>query len=301
MEKLRFYKEEFPDVDDLVMVRVGENSELGYTVYLLEYADLEGFVPLTEIVKWRVKKKKILSKGNIVPLVVIDVNRDKKHINLSKKKVRDDEVPRFEQKFKYATSLNKLMNEVVRMYGAYTLKRSSEDPTKALENDPSKDDICDKTLWKFFEDTDDYEQVYDTVLKAPKDFLDDLSPEFSELASDNIQKRIIKTWCSIEAEFFLMVISDEGVDVIKDILKDSAQKGQLYETRLKINSPKYTLCIKGVDAEYCSNKIGDILEQIKERVEGKGQMRIISSNTVTKEASYDLKFLSKKNLENFSF
>lgn len=50
-----FYEHKVPEVDELVMARVNSIDEMGVLCQLLEYNNLEGFLPLSELSRKRMR------------------------------------------------------------------------------------------------------------------------------------------------------------------------------------------------------------------------------------------------------
>lgn len=53
--KCRMYSNQFPEVDDLVMVHVKSVAEMGAYVSLLEYNNIEGMILLSELSRRRIR------------------------------------------------------------------------------------------------------------------------------------------------------------------------------------------------------------------------------------------------------
>ena len=45
----RFYEQEYPEVDDVVMVKVSSIADMGAYVHLLEYNNIESMILLSEL------------------------------------------------------------------------------------------------------------------------------------------------------------------------------------------------------------------------------------------------------------
>lgn len=85
----RFYKEKYPEVDDVVMVIVRSIAEMGAYVHLLEYNNIEGMILLSELSRRRIRSiNKLIRVGKTEPVVVIRVDKEKgiiKRLNKKKK------------------------------------------------------------------------------------------------------------------------------------------------------------------------------------------------------------------------
>ena len=74
----RFYKNKFPEVEDVVMVNVRSIAEMGAYGRLLEYNDIEGMILLSELSRRRIRSiNKLIRVGRSECVVVIRVDKDK--------------------------------------------------------------------------------------------------------------------------------------------------------------------------------------------------------------------------------
>ena len=74
----RFYKNKFPEVEDVVMVNVKSIAEMGAYGRLLEYNDIEGMILLSELSRRRIRSiNKLIRVGRSECVVVIRVDKDK--------------------------------------------------------------------------------------------------------------------------------------------------------------------------------------------------------------------------------
>lgn len=80
---------------------------------LLEYEKMEGLILTTEVTKKRVKLvNKFLKIGKQETMVVIRVDKDKRYIDLSKKKVQPEEAVQCEKHFKKAKMVHIILKNV---------------------------------------------------------------------------------------------------------------------------------------------------------------------------------------------
>jgi translation initiation factor 2 subunit 1 len=84
----RLYRKDFPDEGDLVITKIEKVHENGADVRLLEYDGLEGLIPPTEVTQKRIKSiSKFIKVGKQETMMVIRLDKEKRYIDLSKKKV----------------------------------------------------------------------------------------------------------------------------------------------------------------------------------------------------------------------
>lgn len=74
----RFYEQEFPDLEDVVVVNVRSIAEMGAYVQLLEYNNIEGMILLSELSRRRIRSvNKLLRVGRNECVMVIRVDKSK--------------------------------------------------------------------------------------------------------------------------------------------------------------------------------------------------------------------------------
>ncbi len=72
------YENRFPEVDDLVMVKVKQVAEMGAYVHLLEYNNIEGMILLSELSRRRIRSiQKLIRVGRNEVVVVMRVDKEK--------------------------------------------------------------------------------------------------------------------------------------------------------------------------------------------------------------------------------
>ena len=74
----RMYEQEFPDIDEPVMVKVRSVAEMGAYVSLLEYNNIEGMILLSELSRRRIRSiPKLIRVGRNEVVVVLRVDEEK--------------------------------------------------------------------------------------------------------------------------------------------------------------------------------------------------------------------------------
>lgn len=92
-----------------MVTKIHEN---GAYVVLLEYEHMEGLILSTEVTKKRVKSvNKFLKIGKQETMMVIRVDRDKRYIDLSKKKVQPEEANTTEKFFKKSKMVHNILKQ----------------------------------------------------------------------------------------------------------------------------------------------------------------------------------------------
>jgi translation initiation factor 2 subunit 1 len=133
----RFYKQKFPELEDVVMVNVKSIAEMGAYVMLLEYNNIEGMILLSELSRRRIRSiNKLVRVGRNECVVVIRVDTDKGYIDLSKRRVSPEDIQRCEEKYNKAKTVNSILRRV-----AENLEYTNE----------QLEDLYERTAWKLEE------------------------------------------------------------------------------------------------------------------------------------------------------
>merc|ERR1712055_1099947 len=130
----RFYEQKYPEVDDVVMVNVRSIADMGAYVHLLEYNNIEGMILLSELSRRRIRSiNKMVRVGKDEIVSVLRVDKDKGYIDLSKRRVNDEDKKKCENRYEKAKHVNSILRHV-----ADTLDYNS---AEELE------DLFQKTAW----------------------------------------------------------------------------------------------------------------------------------------------------------
>ena len=109
----RYYEEQFPDIESVVMVNVRTIADMGAYVSLLEYNNIEGMILLSELSRRRIRSiHKLIRVGRSEVVMVLRVDRDKGYIDLSKRRVSPEDVARAEERFTKAKAVHGVLRHV---------------------------------------------------------------------------------------------------------------------------------------------------------------------------------------------
>eukprot|EP00811_Abedinium_folium_P000223 NODE_10202_length_1369_cov_6.494364.p1 GENE.NODE_10202_length_1369_cov_6.494364~~NODE_10202_length_1369_cov_6.494364.p1 ORF type:complete len:368 (-),score=115.65 NODE_10202_length_1369_cov_6.494364:266-1297(-) len=129
----RFYENEFPELEDRVVVQVKRIVDMGAYVSLLEYNGREGMLLLSELSKRRIRSvAKLLKVGRTEICMVLRVDEDKGYIDLSKRRVAPDEAAAKDEVFAKAKAVHGIMRHV------------------GLLNNVGVDVMCAKMSWPLY-------------------------------------------------------------------------------------------------------------------------------------------------------
>jgi translation initiation factor 2 subunit 1 len=124
----RFYENQFPAIDELVVVQVRQIAEMGAYVKLLEYDNIEGMILLSELSRRRIRSiNKLIRVGRNEVVVVLRVDQEKgKHslfrgrggswhagyIDLSKRRVSPEDVVKADERYNKAKAVHSILIHV---------------------------------------------------------------------------------------------------------------------------------------------------------------------------------------------
>lgn len=114
----RFYENQYPEPEEVVMVNVTNISDMGAYVTLLEYDDIEGMILLSELSRRRIRSINKLVRVNRTEIVmVIRVDKEKGYIDLSKRRVDPEDVIKCEERYNKAKAVHSVLRHVAEVKG----------------------------------------------------------------------------------------------------------------------------------------------------------------------------------------
>jgi len=171
----RFYRNEWPEREDLVVVEIRDVNEDGAYVKLLEYNDREGLILASNTTRKRVKNvKKLLRLGCQDYMQVISIDKEGGFIDLSKRTVQPSDI----EVKKIYFDKSKVVHLILRLT-AFTLQ------CKVIE-------LYEAFAWDLY---DKFEHAYDALrlcLTDPDIVFSkiDITPEQKAALLANIQKKM---------------------------------------------------------------------------------------------------------------
>jgi len=210
---VRFYKEVFPDADDAVIATVTEIGEMGAYVKLLEYNNIPGMILLSELSRRRIRSiNKLVRVGRDECAVVVRVDKDKGYIDLSKRRLSEDEKRKCENRYEKAKHVNSIVTYAAELAGITT----NEDLEEFME----------KTAWyfdvKYKRAEEPHRPSYNKFKECVdnEDVLDELDITAEQKAAlvKTIRQRLTPQPKKLRAEIEVTCYEYEGVDAIKAAL-----------------------------------------------------------------------------------
>ncbi|KAJ3649160.1 hypothetical protein Zmor_020916 [Zophobas morio] len=256
----RFYREKFPEVEDVVMVNVLSIAEMGAYVRLLEYNNTEGMILLSELSRRRIRSiNKLIRVGKTEPVVVIRVDTDKGYIDLSKRRVSAEDVEKCTERFAKAKAVNSILRHVAEL-----LK---------FESDEQLEELYQKTAWNFEEKYKKSKaSAYDFFKQAVLDpsILDEcqLDEKTKEVLLSNIKRKLTSQAVKIRADIECACYGYEGIDAVKTALKAGLSLSS-EELPIKINliaPPLYVMTTSTPEKQDGLKILNDAIEKIQKTI-----------------------------------
>ena len=177
----RMYENQFPEIDEVVMVQVRSIAEMGAYVSLLEYNNIEGMILLSELSRRRIRSiNKLIRVGKQEVCMVLRVDKEKGYIDLSKRRVSPEDVQKCDERFQRSKAVHSILRHVsevcsVEMEGLYT-----------------------QTAWPLYQKYGHAYEAFRAAITDPDSIFNEetmpgLAPELRASMLDNITKRLTPT------------------------------------------------------------------------------------------------------------
>ncbi len=243
---------EYPEEGEFVIATVKNIHPYGAFLKLDEYPGKEGFMHISEVASTWVKNvRDFIKEGQKVVAKVIRVDPSKGHIDLSLKRVNQQQRKAKLQEYKRAQKAENLLR-----MAAESIGRSFEDAWREV--------------WVPLEE--EYGEVYAAFEEAAQGGIevlkDKLSDEWLEALKPIIESYVEVPRVTINAEFEITVPTPNGMDVIKEALikaRDRANEEEDIDVRFTYQgAPRYRIDITAPDYY----KAEEVLEAIADEILG---------------------------------
>lgn len=211
-KECRMYEKEYPEIGDILVARVNKMIDMGAYCSLLEYNNLEGMLLHSELQRKRIRSiKSVIRPGRTEYVQVLRVNREKGYIDLSRKRVTQEDLPAVKERYNKAKASHSIIKQVARLSrGKYTMLQLYE-----LFGWPMARKFkftIDGFKWAM----ENWEECLKEFPEIPLDCRDNLKK--------NIENRLKPQEVTVRATIDVTCFSSEGVDAIKAALKAGLQE-----------------------------------------------------------------------------
>ncbi|AIF69108.1 translation initiation factor IF-2 [Palaeococcus pacificus DY20341] len=241
---------EYPEEGEFVIATVKNIQNYGAFLSLDEYPGKEGFMHISEVAPtWVRNIRDYIKEGQKIVAKVIRVDPSRGHIDLSLKRVNQQQRKAKIQEYKRAQKAEKLLEMVAERIG------------KDFEN-------AWKEVWVPLEE--EYGEVYaafEDAAQNGKEVLEDLIPkEWLDPLYEVIASYVEVPRVTIDAELEITVPTPNGVEVIREALIRARNRiNEIEEVDAKITyvgSPRYRIDITAPDYVTAEKAMEDIASEI---------------------------------------
>ncbi|KAH9623786.1 hypothetical protein KSS87_015813 [Heliosperma pusillum] len=225
----RMYEARYPEVDMAVMIQVKNIADMGAYVSLLEYNNIEGMILFSELSRRRIRSVNSLIKvGRIEPVMVLRVDKDKGYIDLSKRRVSEEDIAHCEERYNKSKLVHSIMRHVAETtstdleelyvrfgWPLYRKFGHAFEAFKTVVTDP--DSILDQLTYEVKKIGPDGQEVTE-VLPA-------VTPEIKDALVKNVKRRMTPQPLKIRADIELKCFQFDGVLHIKDAMRKAEAAG----------------------------------------------------------------------------
>ncbi|KAJ2377020.1 hypothetical protein IW150_001628 [Coemansia sp. RSA 2607] len=267
----RFYEAEFPEIDDVVMVRIKSIKEMGAYVQLEEYGNIEGMIPVAELSRRRIRSvQSLIRVGRHEPVSVFRVDKSKGYIDLSKSRVNHDEAEACRVKFEKSKHVHLIITSLARK----------------LETTP--EELYKQFGWPLYKQ---YGHAYDAFKAAIADpeavfgpF--NLDPKTKEELVAIISHDLRPQRSKLRADIEVTCTEYQGIEAIRKALT-AGEAVSTEETPIKIRliaPPQYTMSTTSIDKAADLQLMEKAIEEVRKViVEEGGSLKVVMGPKVVSE------------------
>lgn len=260
-----------PKVDDIFLVKIKKTSDLGVNVNIIDYSNLEGFIPLNQLVKNLRKNKKVIRVGNVFPAIVTSTDNDT--ITLSKRYVSEEAGLAAENEKKIRYSLKVLGCTI------YTLIKQYYNQNIITFNF-TPEDVLNNTVWRVIDEffvnkennllsqinKEDLDQLtenidlnfFNIVLNNTNILFNNfISKDVIEYVNSELSNYITKTKMQGGCEITLKSLTT--LKNIKEVLSPYSDKVKI----LFLTPGQYQFSLEDYEFNFIKTKLNEFLEELK--------------------------------------
>ncbi|KAK4436483.1 Eukaryotic translation initiation factor 2 subunit alpha [Sesamum alatum] len=277
----RMYEAKYPEVDMAVMIQVKSMADSGAYVSLLEYNNIEGMILFSELSRRRIRSISSLIKvGRIEPVMVLRVDKEKGYIDLSKRRVSEEDIQACEERFNKSKLVHSIMRHVAEtmnidledlyIHVGWPLYRKyghAFEAFKLIVNDP--DSVLDSLTREVKENGPDGQEVTKVVPA--------LSEEVKDALVRNIRRRMTPQPLKIRADIEMKCFQFDGVLHIKEAMRKAEAAGNTdCPVKIKLVAPPaYVLNTQTLDKEQGIAILNQAIEACTQEIEShKGKLTV---------------------------
>jgi translation initiation factor 2 subunit 1 len=254
----RFYENQYPEIEEVVMVNVRNIAEMGAYVTLLEYNNIEGMILLSELSRRRIRSvNKLIRVNRNEVVMVLRVDKEKGYIDLSKRRVSPEDIQKCEDRFNKAKAVHRVLRQVA-------------DQKKLVLKT-----LYQQVGWPLYKKYGHCYDAFKLVLTDQEDVFSELpnvDPETKDTLVDYIKKRLAPQPIKVRSDVEVTCFTYEGIDAVRDSLMAGQAVGTP-EAPIKIKliaPPMYVITTMTLDKDLGVALLKKALELVTEQILAKG-------------------------------
>lgn len=265
LKKFRMYENEFPEIDEVVMVQVRSIADMGAYVSLLEYNNIEGMILLSEVSRRRIRSiNKLIRVGKQEVCMVLRVDQEKGYIDLSKRRVSAEDIQQCDERFQRSKAVHSIVRHV------------------AETQNCEMEDLYQKTAWPLYRKYGHAYEAFRLAITDPDSIFNEetmpgLASPLREAMLQDIAKRLTPTAVKIRSDIEVTCFHYEGINAIKRALLKGASKGS-EEVPIKIKllaPPLYVMTCSAYDKNLGVELLKEAIEVMKQEIQAaKGELQV---------------------------
>ncbi|VFQ72808.1 unnamed protein product [Cuscuta campestris] len=286
----RMYEAKYPEVDQAVMIQVKSMADSGAYVSLLEYNNIEGMILFSELSRRRIRSiSSLIRVGRIEPVMVLRVNKEKGYIDLSKRRVAEEDIQACEERYNKSKLVHSIMRHV-----AETMELDLED-------------LYIHVGWPLYRKYGHAFEAFKLIVNDPDSILNSLTREVTEVGPDgntitrvvpalseevknslvqNIRRRMTPQPLKIRADVEMKCFQFDGVLHIKEAMRKAEAVGNKdCPVKIKLVAPPaYVLNTQTLDKEQGISILHNAIAACREEIQRhKGNLTVKEEPRVVSE------------------
>ncbi|BAB59555.1 translation initiation factor eIF2 alpha subunit [Thermoplasma volcanium GSS1] len=235
-----------PEVGDLVVVKITEVKNFGANGILEEYPGVEGYIHISEVATGWVKHiRSYLREGQRVVCKVINVNQERKNVDLSLKRVNQHQSREKIAEWKNEQKADKLFEIVCSKLNKDLEACKKEFGVRLVE--------LYGTLFAAFE----------SAAAAEGEWLPDINGDWKDTFVEVAKENITIPEVSVAGYFEAYSLASDGVEKIKEVLTIPPEIGK---AELEyVGAPRYRIVVRDKDYKKAEETLKKIVQSVTDK------------------------------------
>ncbi|KAL0434044.1 UNVERIFIED_CONTAM: Eukaryotic translation initiation factor 2 subunit alpha [Sesamum latifolium] len=304
----RMYEQKFPEMDTPVMIQVKSiNPGTCAYVSLLEYDDMEAMLSFTELSRRRIRSiASLIRIGRVEPVMVLHVDPDKGFVNLSKRRVSEDDASACLERYNKSKHVHSILRHVAETmdvhleelyihvgWPLYKTYGHAFEAFKLIVTDP------DSVLNSLTREVEEIGYDGHKVIKV----VPAISDEVKQVLVENIRRRMTPQAIKVRADVEIKCFELDGILHIKEAMRRAEAAGN-EDSPVKmslVGPPLYVLNTQTLNKEQgieVLKKAKSACTEEIERHKGKVSVKTAPRAVIERDEKLLAEDLSEINLDN---